>query len=149
MPVNVLLCLSGLGEPALWDEGLERMHLSILRHDEIVRLDTTRLEVICDELGYSAGETAICAAMEDIAATLALANSAWKKGDLTALHAAAGEVAGRAESLGMLALARVAKHTGLLCITYNDAALAAVVARMNRLGTGSLLAVWETQDISM
>ncbi len=109
----------------------------------------TRLQAICDNLGYSAGETAICAAMEDIAADLAQAQVAWEAGDLDGLHGGAERLGTLADSVGMTALSRVARDAGRLCAAYDDAALGAVVARMARIGTLSLLSVWEAQDQSL
>ncbi len=123
------------------------MQVSELRHDESVYLDTDRLEEICFRLGYAGGETAICAAMEDLAALLHQAGKSWKQGDVAALETGARQVVDLADRIGMSGLARVAGDVAALSQGHDSAALAATVARMRRMGEQSLLAIWDRQDL--
>ena len=122
------------------------MLVSDLRPDEPVYLDLDRLEDICNQLGYSGGETAICAAMEDVAAMLHKATVMWQADELGALERVAQQIASVADRIGMAGLARVAGDVLSLCDGFDAPALAATVARMRRLGERSLLAIWDQQD---
>ena len=148
-PVNDLFGLIGQGRRALCDEGLERMHNTTLHHREVVRLDIDRLQAIFDDLGYHAGETEICAVMEDIAACMTQAQADWQAGDLASLRGGAVGLETLADGIGMVVLSRIARDLAGLCVAYDDAALGAVMARLTRIGTKSLLAVWDEQDRSL
>lgn len=125
------------------------MLVSELRHEEAVYLDADRLEEICQQFGYSGGEVAICAAMEDIADLLQQAGKQWRGQDLSGLEASARQAAVLAERIGMSGLARVAGNVMALTEGKDMAALAATVARMRRLGEQSLLAIWDRQDLTI
>ncbi|MDJ0627433.1 MAG: hypothetical protein QNJ44_04155 [Rhodobacter sp.] len=121
------------------------MQVTRLRHHEAVRLNADRMTAICRDQGTDAGEVAICKAMEDIAVMLAQADAAWRRGERTHLRRHATSVTVAAAELGMPDLVRVAQDICGICCRYDDAALAAVVARLGRLGEGSLLAVLEAE----
>ena len=123
------------------------MQVSEMRLEEPVYLDGDRLEEICQQLGYSGGETAICAAMEDLAALLHHAAKLWRAGDVDTLELAARQVAAVSDRIGMVGLSRVAGSVIELAGGDDAAALAATVARMWRLGERSLLAIWDREDL--
>ncbi|MCG6901599.1 MAG: hypothetical protein LJE68_02860 [Rhodobacter sp.] len=125
------------------------MQLCEIRPGEPVNLNTERLEEICNQLGYSGGETAICAAMEDLATMLHQAKTLWASNDFGALHATARQVALVADRIGMAGLAQVAGNVRQLSDGRDAAALAATIARMRRLGEQSLLAIWDRQDLRL
>lgn len=125
------------------------MGVARLDFAESVQVDTARLEEICDVLGVHAGEAAICAAMEEMAGLVRAAQGAWERCDLDELHLGARHVRGVSERLGLVTLARVARNLAELCRGSDAAALAAVVARLERLGEQSLIAIWEVQDVSV
>ena len=125
------------------------MHVSKLAPDEAVYLDADRLEEICNRLGYRGGEAAICAAMEDLAALLSSAVKLWRAGDPDALGLTAAQIEGVSERIGMCGLARVAGDVAELAARLDNAALAATVARLRRLGEQSLLAIWDRQDLTI
>jgi len=125
------------------------MHVSELRHEEAICLDADRLEEICHQLGYAGGETAICAAMEDLAELLQQAVKKWRRGDLAGLEVTTRQAIGIADRIGMAGLARVAGDVMGLSMGHDGAALAATVARMRRLGEQSLLAIWDRQDLTI
>lgn len=125
------------------------MGVARIDYVESVQVDTARLEEICEALGVRAGEAAICRAMEEMAGLIRAAQDAWKRCDLDELQLGARHVRGVAERLGLVTLARVARNLAELCRGSDAAALAAVVARMERLGEQSLIAIWEVQDVSV
>lgn len=125
------------------------MPVSDLKLAEAVCLNTERLEDICNALGYSGGETAICAAMEDLAAMLQEATVLWRAAEPGALRTTARQIADVADRIGMVGLSGVAGDVATLCGGADDPALAATVARMRRLGEQSLLAIWDRQDQSI
>lgn len=124
------------------------MVVSTLRFADPVKVDVTRLRAICERMGLVDGEAAICAAMEDLAGHLMAASLAWSNGNLGGLRKAAGSAAEKAASIGLNSLARVARDLEALCEGGGDAALAAVAARLERMGENSLIAIWDAQDVS-
>ena len=125
------------------------MYVSELKQVERVCLDTDRLDAICTELGYSGGEAAICATMEDLAVLLQEMGTLRGITDRGRLSQAAEQIEGLAGQIGMTGLARVAGDVATLCNTSDDAALAATKARLRRLGETSLLAMWDRQDLTV
>ena len=53
---------------------------------------------------------------------------------------------GVAEQVGMMSLASVARDVSLLALGNDDAARAAVVKRLVRIGDASLAALWESGE---
>ena len=88
---------------------------------------------------------AIGAAMEDLAILLQEARVAWDMADLPALRMRGLGIQGLADRLGMTLLTQVAGDIIALCGSRDDAALAATVARLLRVGEHSLFAVWDAQ----
>ena len=125
------------------------MYVSELKQTERVCLDTDRLDEICTELGYSGGEAAICAAMEDLAVLLQEVGALRGTADRDGLLEVAEQVEMLAGQIGMIGLTRVASDVAGLCRTSDDAALAATLARLRRLGEQSLLAMWDRQDLTV
>lgn len=125
------------------------MQVSRLKHREVVRVDTDRLNRICGGCGEDAVETAINAAMEDLAQAMQQADRHWRDGNRRDLRRSAARVAGIADRIGLTILAEVATVVAGLATGREDTALAATLRRMVRLGEGSLIAIWEAQDISI
>ncbi len=114
-----------------------------LTREEPARLNHERLRRLFAELGPEAGEAVVTRALEELAVRLARLGRAQSAGDIDALHRTARGMAAIAEQLGMEALARAARDA-CACAAAGDAvALAAVLARLDRLGERSLLAVWD------
>lgn len=122
------------------------MRTARLRHHEAVRLDLDRLHTIFRKLGEDDGELAVCASMEELANVLAEVETTWRGGDTAGLPARLGRVAEIGRALGMPMLARVSIDARSLCATYDASALAAVLARLQRLGEAHFLAVLDQQD---
>ncbi|WP_172297568.1 hypothetical protein [Pseudoruegeria sp. HB172150] len=112
---------------------------------EDVGLMVERLEKIWLTLGPEHGEVALSAAMEDLAVLLCECNDAWTEGDPARLRLHALGLQGVAKRLGMQLLVRVAGDVIALCCMCDVAALAATVARLQRVGEQSLVAIWDAQ----
>ena len=121
------------------------MRVSKLRPAEVVGLEFERLERFWRRLGPEHGEIALGIAMEDLALLLQEARVAWEMGDRRALRMRALALQGTADRLGMPQVRTVAGDVIALCSAGDEAALAAIVERLQRLGEGSLCAVWDAQ----
>ncbi len=120
--------------------------LAWLVHEEGVRLDGERLGALYAELGEAAAEAVICRAMEDLATALADLQRLAVCRDLAPMPGRARMLARVAGDLGMDSLARVALDAEVCAGRGDLAALAAVLARLVRIGDRSLTAVWDLQD---
>ena len=125
------------------------MYVSELKQTERVCLDTDRMDEICAELGYRGGEASICAALEDLAVLLHEVGASRAGIDRSSLMESAEQVEILAGQIGLIGLSRVAGDVVGLCEIPDDAALAATLARLRRLGEQSLLAMWDRQDLSV
>lgn len=127
--------------------GCKRMQVCRLQLNEIVGLEFERLERIWKRLGPEDGELVLGAAMEDLATLLHEVMLAWEMSDVTAIRMRAFSIQGLGDRLGMPLVSHVAsdvialttRHTG------DAAALAATVARLQRIGEQSLVAIWDAQ----
>ena len=115
---------------------------------EPVQLDSDRLAEIVARLGPGAADDVISRAMEELAVLLARAHNGYCGGNLNALGFAAGQIASLALRLGLPVLARVARDVRMLAQGRDGAALAATVARLERLGEASLMLIWDVRDKS-
>jgi hypothetical protein len=114
-----------------------------LTREEPAQLNQERLRRLFAELGPEAGEVVVTRALEELALRLARLGEAQAAGDHDALHKTARGMAAIADQLGMETLARAARDA-CACAAAGDAvALAAVLARLDRLGERSLFAVWD------
>jgi hypothetical protein len=121
------------------------MGISVLRPAELVALDYDQLEHIWRRLGPHAGELAIGAAMEELAALLDETEACWRACDLPGLVAAAAATQDCALRLGMPLVRRVATDVLALSHRQDDLGLAATVARLRRVGEESLCRIWDSQ----
>mgnify|MGYP000961802326 FL=1 len=118
-------------------------NLTVLAMQEPVQVDVRRLGEIVNELGESAAQTIICAAMEQLAAALAGAREAAMAGDMARLAERAELQSRLAWQVGLPGLAGVAVDV-LACAERRDATgLAATLARMMRIGNRSLTEIWD------
>ncbi|MBY6003762.1 hypothetical protein KUV62_07580 [Salipiger bermudensis] len=125
--------------------------------DQVARLtlaepalvDPARLAQLYERFGAQRGEDLVCRAMEELAFRLGQAARLYETGDRAELRSCAGALATLADEIGMTVLRRVAESVAL-CIDSADAvALAAVLARMARVGERSLYAIWDLQDLTI
>jgi hypothetical protein len=117
--------------------------VTALAVSEPVRVDTRRVGDIISELGETAAQTVIGLALEQLAGALMATDSAVRAGDLGSAVADSERMSRLAWQIGLLSLAGVAMDLGS-CAERGDAvALAAVHARLMRIGNRSLTAIWD------
>ena len=114
-----------------------------LTREEPARLNHECLRRLFAELGPEAGEAVVTRALEELAVRLARLGPARAAGDHDTLHKTARGMAAIADQLGMETLARAARDACACAAAGDDVALAAVLARLDRLGERSLFAVWD------
>ncbi|MDP3339479.1 hypothetical protein [Frigidibacter sp.] len=120
--------------------------LAWLVHEEGVRLDGDRLVALYAELGEAGAEAVICRAMEDLATALTDLQRLAVARDLAPMPGRARALAQIAGDVGMDSLCRVALDAAECAGRGDVPALAAVLARLVRIGDRSLTAVWDLQD---
>jgi hypothetical protein len=111
--------------------------------EDPARMDHARLSRLFADLGPEAAEAVVTRALEELAVRLVRLDRLRRQGDLARLHKTARGMAAIADQLGMAALARVALDATACADAGDTVALAAVLARLDRLGERSLLAVWD------
>lgn len=122
-------------------------HVRALALTEPVRVDTRRVGDIVRELGESAAQNVIGLALEQLAQTLTSLQSAWQDGDLAATAEQAERLSRLSWQVGLLSLAGVAMDLGLAIERRNTVAMAAIHARLMRVGNRSLTAIWDVTDL--
>lgn len=120
-----------------------------IRPTEPVGLDRDRLEHLYMQLGNNSADDVVSRAMEELAVRLAKVQKCYNRADLVELRSTAKSMVAVAEQIGMTTFARVAADVAYLAAGTDIAALGAVVARLDRIGGGSLMAVWDLQDITV
>lgn len=120
-----------------------------LQYQEPVRLDRSQLEVLYQSLGPLGADRVVAHALEELGQTLALASQHYRAGEIERLRGAVKNLIALAQQVGMTLLARVARDVLELSRTFDSAAFGATMARLERIGEGSLVAVWDLQDLSL
>lgn len=123
--------------------------VTILAQNEAVRVDSDKLEALYRQLGDAGAEDIVCRAMEELAVRLAQAERLYREGRLGDLRKTARLVVAIADQIGMQMLARVAGHVTHCVDVEDETGLAAVLARLIRIGERSLTEIWELQDLSI
>lgn len=85
--------------------------------------------------------------LEEIAEMLSRVALAHAEGKPEAMRRAASRLGARCGALGLLRVARVARTVERLATEADETALAANVARLDRLGHATLHAIWSLQDM--
>ena len=128
-------------------ETLEQV--TLLRQHETVRLDAARLEELFVQLGESGAEDVICRALEELAARLSHTERCYRETRFEDMRKSARSLVAISEQIGMQKLADVACDV-TICIDNGDGiALSAALARLMRIGEGSLSEVWDMQGLSI
>lgn len=113
---------------------------------ECVHIDTQRLTDIINDLGAASARTMISMSLQQVKAGLSILNKAVNGGDLDAISKAADRVSRDAWQVGLVTLSAVAVDV-TDCATRGDRpALAAVLARLDRVSTQSLSKMWEDPE---
>ncbi|WP_265502285.1 hypothetical protein [Paracoccus beibuensis] len=117
--------------------------ISALTVSESVRVDSRRVAEIIAELGETAAQNVVGLALEQLAAALTAVDAALGAGDLAQAVADAERISRLAWQIGLLSLAGVAMDLGSTAERGDHAALAAIRARLMRVGNRSLTAIWD------
>ncbi|MBS9715365.1 hypothetical protein ACFFUT_14160 [Pseudohalocynthiibacter aestuariivivens] len=123
--------------------------VTILRHEETVRINPDRLTELFLNLGETAAEEFICWAVEDLAIKISEIKRAASNKQYDLLQLSSEQVAEIATRVGLTSLARVALDVDYCLKIETDTALSATVARLIRIGEMSLLKVWDERDLSV
>jgi hypothetical protein len=125
-----------------------RAGITELPLEEPARFNPGQLERLCERLGESRAEAEVGHALQRLAALLSDAAALRASGRTGDLEAALAALVRDAQMIGMATLARVGRHV-LDCLETGDAtALAATLARLERVGDRSIHAVWDLEDLS-
>jgi HPt (histidine-containing phosphotransfer) domain-containing protein len=111
------------------------------RPDEIVEFNISQLSILVNEMGPFAAEAMTAHAVATISERIGAVEAAWAASEFTTLGICARSLVGIAEQVGMSRVASVARDAAGLATGQDDVALAAVVHRLVRIGTGSLAAI--------
>ncbi|SMX23220.1 hypothetical protein [Boseongicola aestuarii] len=107
---------------------------------EMIFVDAGHLVDLARDKGVPRAEFIAFAALEEIVERLTAVEAAWRAGEFQRLAKVARSVVGMSEQLGMQTVALVAARVAAVAGTSDQAALAALVARLVRVGEGSLAA---------
>ncbi|RJL03987.1 hypothetical protein D3P06_09870 [Paracoccus aestuarii] len=118
-------------------------HIAALAISEHVRVDSRRVAEIVAELGETAAQHVIGLALEQLASALASVDAALQDGRMAEAVAHAERMSRLAWQIGLLSLAGVAMDLGSIAERGDMAALAAIRARLLRVGNRSLTAIWD------
>ncbi|RJL06063.1 hypothetical protein [Paracoccus siganidrum] len=122
--------------------------ITALAVSETVRVDARRVGDIVNELGETAAQNVIGLALEQLASALTATDQAIKHDDLAAAVGHADRLARLAWQIGLLSLAGVAMDLGGCAERRDLASLAAVRARLMRVGNRSLTEIWDRAGIA-
>ena len=105
---------------------------------EMIFVDAGHLVGLARDRGVPRAELIAFAALEEIIERLTAVEAAWRAGEFQRLAKVARSVVGMSEQMGLQTLSMVAVKVAAVAETRDYAALAALVARLVRVGEGSL-----------
>ncbi|SPF79646.1 hypothetical protein [Pseudoprimorskyibacter insulae] len=120
--------------------------VTVLPVSECASLDPMNLHYLNAQYGTAVAENVICRTMEDLAVRLSEAEKGFRDQNDEAMRRHCRIVGATAEQLGMTTLVQVTQDALAKIGTRDQIALAAILARMIRLGQASISAVWDHQD---
>ncbi len=124
-------------------------HVTLLRQNEVVRLNPDRLEELYQQLGEAGAEDVVCRALEELAARLSHTERCFREMRHQDMRKSARSLVAISEQIGMSLLAQVALDV-TFCIDAGDKiALSSTMARLLRIGERSLTEIWDLQDLSI
>lgn len=107
-----------------------------------------QLELLCDRLGEQRAEAEVALALSRLASLLDQIAPLKRRGDHAALEQVMAALVRDARMIGMSTLAQAGRHV-LDCLGSGDRiALAATLARLERVGDHSIHAIWDLEDVS-
>lgn len=116
---------------------------------EVPRIDPDRIDHLQRRLGAATAEDVLCRALEEMAVRLSRAEREHRTGQRAKLLGSVRAIAAQADQIGLPGLARVADDVGQCLTNGDDPAVASTVARLVRVGEGSLMAIWDLDDLSL
>lgn len=122
--------------------------VSSLKRAEAVQLDQGQLRLLYRQMGQTGAETVITRASRELGSRLMRCDRLWRLEDIVALRKCARSTIAIAEQIGMAKLARVARDVTIAADQGDPVAVAATLARLQRVGRGSLRAVWQMRGLS-
>lgn len=125
------------------------MSISNLKFEESVLFEPRCLADLYRRMGEIGAENTLCDAMEELTIQLVRIDKLAKRGrvdDVREIVQKIGPVAGQ---IGLQGLERVALDVAECILNGDDAAFAATVARLGRVGDKSLTAIWDPQGMSI
>jgi len=114
--------------------------------NEDVTVDHDRLSGLVDHLGRTKAGDVLARAMDELAERLTQLEFAWAGGDVDDVVRRARGLGGIAEQMGMGNLSKVARDVQNTGLAGDSAALAATVARLLRMGEGSMSVVCDLRN---
>ena len=125
-----------------------RAGITVLPLEEPARFNPGQLEHLCARMGETRAEAEVGHALNRLSNLLAEVDVLRHTGPQDALQQALTALVEDAQLIGMASLARVGRHV-LDCLESGDpTALAATVARLDRIGERSIHAIWDLEDLS-
>lgn len=118
-------------------------------HTENVRLDPDKLSELYAQLGEAGAEDVVCRAIEELAVRLSHCERLWRQNNMPLLRKNARSLIAISDQVGMTAMAKIAGDVTDVVDSEDQAAIAATLFRLLRVGERSLTAVWEQQDLSI
>ena len=107
-----------------------------------------QLELLCDRLGEQRAEAEVAYALDRLDTLLDQIAPLKQTGDHRALETLLAALVRDARMIGMATLAQAGRHV-LDCLESGDTiALAATLARLERVGDRSIHAIWDLEDVS-
>lgn len=131
------------------NEGETVTEVRILAQNEPAVLDADKLESLYRQLGDVSAEDVVCRAMEELATRLTQTERHYRTGQRDEMRKSARSIGAIAEQIGMGGLAQVAGHVTRCMEAGDEIALAAVLARLIRVGERSLTEIWDMQDLTI
>lgn len=123
--------------------------VTILKQDEVVRLNPQPLEQLYSQLGEAKAEDILCRALEELSACLFQTEKCYQEGRLADMRKCARSMVAIADQIGMHMLSRVAADV-VACADRRDlVSIAATLSRLLRVGDLSLSEVWQAQCMTI
>ena len=116
---------------------------------ESVSINSDRLESLYSGKDFCNAENTICRALERLSSHLHQCEHHFQAENLDALGKAARSIVPIADQLGMERFSRVATSVAQTVQSGDAVAMAACMGRLLRIGEGSLMAIWDLQDMTI
>ncbi|MEP5152440.1 hypothetical protein [Planktotalea sp.] len=117
--------------------------------NELVRLDSERLELLYNQLGEDSADNVLCRAMEELAVRVKQSEKLYGAKNTMELRKTVNSLTAIADQVGLQALAQVAQDV-VNCIDAADSvALSATFSRLIRCSDQSLTAIWDIEGITV